>query len=162
MGLLALECSWGNFLPIGLSCPVSVWGLSSCLIVACFVLTSCLLLLFSKEEVEEEWIRWDGGWGVLKEQREKKLRKVLYERRIYFLCFCVVCFYFFCLFCCYFFLKNLLSIKNKAKQTRLHTPFLDESCTFCFKHKCESRDMGWNFQVLVFQDKQLHQGHTVR
>lgn len=35
---LTLACSWDSFLPVGLPCLVSVWGLLPCFIVFYFVL----------------------------------------------------------------------------------------------------------------------------
>ena len=41
---LTLACSWDSFLPVGLPCLVSVWGLLPCFIVFYFVMFAYCLL----------------------------------------------------------------------------------------------------------------------
>ena len=85
---LTLACSWDSFLPVGLPCLVSVWGLLPCFIVFYFVMFSCYLLsgLFFCDG------RWRGnGFGEEKERKSGTSggrvncgQDVLYERLIYF------------------------------------------------------------------------------
>lgn len=59
-------CSWDSSPPIGFPHTASVKGPLPCFIESCFVLICyALLVVFSEEEIEQEWICREGMWEDL-------------------------------------------------------------------------------------------------
>lgn len=65
VSLTLFACLWDSFPPVRMLCPVSVWGISSCLIVSFFLVYGCFLLefcIFSEGKWRGSGLREEGRW----------------------------------------------------------------------------------------------------
>lgn len=82
----SFACWWDSFPPVGMLCPVSVWGISSCLIVSSFLVYGCFLLEFfifflTGNGGGVDRGKRGGNGGSWDEWKERKLVWIYYIRK---------------------------------------------------------------------------------